>query len=293
MNQLTDKTMAIFPGTGIGDALLTLTLAHNAVRNGYRVEVFNQMLRELDHWFPAFRIQAVPDVARIPSVIESHELVYLDKKFLPENLSSDQLAHCVIASKRDFDRQQHYLENLKDLFVNKMKLQWYDDANGISPPAQYQRCRYPQRVCLHVTSTNAEKNWPIEKYLKLANELQLLGYQPMFILASSEFEERRLLSEHPYSLKVCATLEELAICLYESAAVIANDSGPGHLAACLDLPVVSIFNRKSNAAHWKPLAKQLHIVTPSFRLPGKKGHRYWKQLVSVRRVLRAFKHLKV
>ena len=261
--------------------------------NGYRVEVFSNILRGLDHWFPEFRIQDVPDAEKIPLIMESHDLVYLDKKFLLDGLSPELLKRCVLASKRDFDRQQHYVENLKRLFVKKMNLPWYEDSNGILPPAQYQRCKHPKRVCLHITSANVEKNWPIEKFLKVAGELQSLGYQPMFVLASHEFEERRLLSEQPYAVKVCASVEELAVCLYESAAMIANDSGPGHLAACLGLSVVSIFNRKSNTVHWQPLAHSLEVVTPCFRLPGKKGHRYWQRFICHRKVMKAFKRLGV
>jgi heptosyltransferase III len=292
-NLKTQKTLAVFPGTGMGDALLAIMVAHNAVRNGYRVEVFSNILRDLDHWFPEFRIQAVLDEKLITAVIESHDLVYLDKSFLPNGLSPELSKRCVVASKRDFDRQKHYLDNLKQLFTKKMNLQWNEDSNGVSPPAQYQRGKYPKRICLHVTSANVEKNWPLEKFLKVAAELKRLGYQPVFVLASHEFEERRLLSEQPCNVKVCASVEELAVCLYESAAMIANDSGPGHLAACLGLPVVSIFNRKSNTAHWKPLAKSSAIVTPCFRLPGRNGHRYWKKFICHRKVMKAFRGLGV
>lgn len=293
MNQSQIKTLAVFPGTGMGDALLAMTLAHNAVRNGCRVEVFSKILRQLDHWFPEFRIQDLPDPSSIPLIVELHDKTYIDKQFLPENLVPELLSRCVMASKRDFDRQQHYIESLKHLFENQMALQWHEGGNGISPPAQYQQGKHSKRVCLHVTSANLKKNWPIEKFLDLAKHLQALGYQPAFVLASHEFEERRLLSESPYAVKVCPTVDELASYLYESAAMIANDSGPGHLAAYLGLPVVSIFSRKSNVLHWKPLAKKIQIVTPCLRLPGKNGNRFWKKFVSVSRVMKAFKKLGV
>ena len=48
-------------------------------------------------------------------------------------------------------------------------------------------------------------------------------------------------------------------CLTGASAFVGNDSGPGHLAAFLGLPTVSLFG-PTDPARWKPLGPRVTVL---------------------------------
>ena len=66
------------------------------------------------------------------------------------------------------------------------------------------------------------RNWPQEKFLKIAYLLKESGYDPVFIPGKGNEEWKR------FNLKIeeFDTLDSLSNYLYESGFFIGNDSGP-------------------------------------------------------------------
>ena len=73
---------------------------------------------------------------------------------------------------------------------------------------------------------------------------------------------------------------------YESGAVIANDSGNGHLASFLGVPVVTIYRKRNPKFHWRPDWASATVVCPRLTLPGFRGD-IWKPFVGVSDVIAA------
>ena len=74
-------------------------------------------------------------------------------------------------------------------------------------------------------------------------------------------EVNRLLSGRAVVLAGKTTLRGLAVTLALSRVVLGNDSGPGHLAAAVGAPVVSIFGPTSEAFGFEPRGDNVRVVS--------------------------------
>ncbi len=54
-------------------------------------------------------------------------------------------------------------------------------------------------------------------------------------------------------------LSDLAALIAWAKIFIGVNSGPGHLAAALNIPVVSIFSAANDPVRWRPFTKKLHL----------------------------------
>ena len=89
------------------------------------------------------------------------------------------------------------------------------------------------------------KRWPPAMFGRLASELFGRGFSPAIAIGPGEEEIGRRVSDSsavPVPV-IGADLDpvELAAVLARSRAVVANDSGPMHLAAAVGTPVVALF----------------------------------------------------
>ena len=115
--------------------------------------------------------------------------------------------------------------------------------NGFRPPQGLIHRKYKKRVAIHTTSGEAARNWPIEKFLKVAGWLESQGYEPVL-------------------LPLFPSLEDLASYIYESGYFLGNDSGPGHLASLLQIPHLILGREERHMRHWRPGWGQGEVVVP-------------------------------
>jgi lipopolysaccharide heptosyltransferase I len=124
------------------------------------------------------------------------------------------------------------------------------ERSGLSPG------RY---VVLVPTSAHRSKCWPAGKFAALAE--RIVSESALSVAAVGTAAEKPLVERLCDIAKVAVTnlagltnLEELVAVLRSSAAVVSNDTGPGHIAAALGGPVVLIFGR-SNPARVAPYGR--------------------------------------
>jgi ADP-heptose:LPS heptosyltransferase len=122
------------------------------------------------------------------------------------------------------------------------------------------------------TARGDAKRWPSGYYGELARRLQARGYEPVVVIGPGE---------ETVAEKVCeaagrelpivgrdADVAGLAAVVAVLRLVVANDSGPMQLAACLGTPVVAIFG-PTDPARTGPLGAGHRVVS----LPLEHGHR--------------------
>ena len=160
---------------------------------------------------------------------------------------------------------------------------------GFIIPRTFVARRHPRRVMLHPTSYNPKKNWPAEKYLCLARRLKQQGLDPQFVLSPKERAEWAPRFEAEFAIPHFANARELAAYLYESGYAIGNDSGVGHLASALGVPVLTIYRKRRDGFCWRPGWGNNEVVRPSLSMGVIK--RAWMVFLRVSRVERAFKRL--
>lgn len=173
----------------------------------------------------------------------------------------------------------------------RMHLAQVDKHVPLTPPAGLQHRRHPKRIIVSPDSAGPEKkNWTPRSFFALCHQLQSLGYDPKIIVAPVNHEHWKHMPGNVFETPVFHDIAELSAYLYESGALIANDSGNGHLASFLGIPVVTIFRKRNPHFHWRPGWAPGVVVCPKITLPGLKGA-IWKPFVGTRDVIAALRSL--
>lgn len=146
-------------------------------------------------------------------------------------------------------------------------------------------------VVLHAGATNHQaKCWAPERFAELGGTLARRGATVVLIGGTAERElarQVRMLAPHPEQLKNLAgetSLEDLVALVAAADLLVANDSGPMHVAGAVGTPVVAMFGPTNEHATC-PLTEpgQLHLVTA----PGGAGAGRTMDRISVANVLEA------
>lgn len=160
----------------------------------------------------------------------------------------------------------------------------------LAPPKSLQHRRFVNRIMIHPLSYNAKKNWPREKFVSLAQRLIAKGLAPEFVLSPKEQIAHGSAFSGGFPMPSFQDARALAEYLFESGYVIGNDSGIGHLASLLGIPVLTLYRKRRDGFCWRPGWCRGAVVRPALSLGIARDA--WPHLMSVGRVEKAFQTLK-
>lgn len=114
----------------------------------------------------------------------------------------------------------------------------------------------------------ADKRWPLDRYIALANDQAAKGRTPVFFLGPKEVAERDRVAKAvpgvlfpenaaPAALRGPRLVVALAARL---VAAVANDAGPGHMLAAGGAPLLSLQRDRRKAAKFRPAAQRLEVL---------------------------------
>ena len=110
---------------------------------------------------------------------------------------------------------------------------------------------------IHPAAAFATKQWAVEKFAKVIEDLAARSIPSVILVAPSErvlgFELEKLSSTPAIILNDLTLPEVVALCGC-ARLFVGNDSGIAHVAAAMDTPSVVIFG-SSNRVHWQPWTK--------------------------------------
>jgi len=118
-------------------------------------------------------------------------------------------------------------------------------------------------VCLHAGGSSQHKRWPEEKYAELA--LRLSGLSDVRALLLYSAEESALAQAFARHTRgeiqmVCPdNVRQLAAIVNAANLLVCNDSGPMHIAAALNVPLVAIFGG-TDYKRWGPVSERATLV---------------------------------
>lgn len=277
----TQHHIAILPAQGLGDGLIQMTLAYHLARAGKQVTFYHRFLTQMDKWFPLVTVK--PNQYTTGELAQYDAVIVLDYQKAADMHST--LENVIISPKKAINKKISMLENIVNLAHTLLNDTGITKENGITPPSNIIRKKEKNRIILHPESSDPSKNWSAKKFIILAGKLKASGWHPVFILSPDEQKKWRPLLQDKFETPYFETIDQLATFVAESAFMIGNDSGIGHLASNLSLPTISIFSSKKRAVLWRPDFYQNRIVTPTYPLPKPLKNR-WGALVSVRKILR-------
>lgn len=287
---------AVYCARGLGDALLSMIVANNLRKEKHEVTIYSDALNGLQNFFS--------DIIIRPWLSENLNPAELKREFSPYDriVSADYTPildrlkgeeKLLVFEEKNFDKTKSMVENLMICCKKNLSISHVTKETGICIPKKFSYRSCSKRVIIHPTSMDQKKNWPQKKFFLLAKKLQREGFQVTFILSPSERKDRTWMQCEGVSIPLFSSMEDLCTYVFESAYMIGNDSGIGHLSSLLKIPTLSIFSRKSYSKLWRPGWGGGDVVVPTMFFPGARlKQKYWKKMLSVRKVFRAFLHLR-
>jgi heptosyltransferase-3 len=310
-------TAGVFLHNGLGDGVNCLVLSNNLQLNGWKVDTFQNVMGGMQSWIPHLSIRPYPPLSEISKILASYEWF-----FVAHNDTDPFVLKLVEEGKRRFPErlkviylypskyivnEPYYADCLTDpklsiaanmrLFCEKiLHLPQITDSNGFIAPTELVHRKFMNRVVIHPTSARPTRNWPKDKFVKLALHLQEEGYE-IHLVPGGEKEREAWLDvlQWGFKLPLFSNLDLLARFLYESGYLVGNDSGLGHLASALGIPVLTFCRRRTWADMWAPSFQKGVVLTPHSLIPNIRGFRlrdrHWKKFISVAMARRGFERL--
>lgn len=168
----------------------------------------------------------------------------------------------------------------------KMHLNQVDKWVSLTPPLGLQYRRFKNRIIISPDSAGPEKkNWTPIRFLELCRQLRQLGHSPVIVVAPSNHDQWLNLAKGAFEVPLFNDIADLAAYIYESGAVIANDSGNGHLASFLNVPVLTVYRKRNQYFHWRPDWANANVVCPTITIPWF-GEIIWKPFVRSKNIIR-------
>lgn len=269
--------IAVVCAPGVGDAVILHIVSHHLALAGF--DVLTDTPHQFGRWLSDYHFGPYENCDAIflqyDNTARSKRIHDLDKPVYTFYGSYQLSKHGPLRPGLDYvsDLNRTMVDNvvtsLKTLFALPAT-----SANGFTPPPGLIHRRFEKRVAIHTTSGAPSRNWPLPKFEKVAHWLESQGYEPA------------LLPQFP-------SLEELTSFIYESGYFLGNDSGPGHIASCLQIPNLIIGREERHMRHWRPGWGLTEIVVPPRWIPNWKNFRLrekkWKSFISTKRVINSLK----
>lgn len=308
----------VFCHNGLGDGINCLVLSNNLHLNGWQVDTYQNSIGSMQNWFPHIPVQPYPTLDSLSQILSSYDwyfvvqndtdpfvktLIQEGKKRFPQRLKvlylypSPNIINEPYYQDCFTNPKASIAENMRIVCQKVLHLPKITKSNGLIPLEGLVYKKFPRRIVIHPTSARATRNWPKEKFVKLALHLQKRGYELVFVPGKENVEEWKDISLLGFSFSHFSSLDALARFIYESGYLIGNDSGLGHLASALGIPTLTFCRRKAWANMWAPSFHKGVVVTPSSLIPNIRGLRlrdlYWKKFISVGKALRGFEKLEL
>ena len=129
---------------------------------------------------------------------------------------------------------------------------------------------------IHPTAAFDTKQWSVEKFARLTEELRERGLAPVIVVAPNEKETAQALiaesSARPVFLSDLS-LPDVTALASRATLFVGNDSGIAHIAAAAGVPCIVVFG-SSNRNHWRPWTTQPNEIVFE-ELPCQPCHGYF------------------
>jgi heptosyltransferase-3 len=286
--------VALVLSPAIGDSLLMMTSARNLQQNGIAVTVFGRQIQALRGWFPGVETQDDLGAGDLAAKLAGFDRVIQMHRNKPFAGLEQAHPHVIFLDHICRVRSSHSMaDRLARFCLDEFGLASAHKSNGMTAPAGLQHRKYPVRVAIHPTASTADKCWLPSRFIRLAVKLRELGFSPEFVVAPQERADWIHIERLGLALPDLGSLDNVAKWVFESGWFIGNDSGIGHLASSLHIPTLSLFMRRGIAHTWRPDWGAGQVLIGSTYLPtGFLKERYWKYMLSVRQVSRAFDQMR-
>lgn len=143
----------------------------------------------------------------------------------------------------------------------------YAGSENKKLPSEIEKLLEPseKNVVLHPKSQGSAIEWPLEKYIELANGLVDRGYQVYFTGTEAEgksFRSHLPKKEGIFDLSGKMNLSEFIIFIQRVDHLVACSTGPLHIAAISGVHAIGLYmdERPIHPGRWKPIGKNVDVI---------------------------------
>jgi heptosyltransferase-1 len=191
--------------------------------------------------------------------------------------SSDALISHLYHRKISINLKQHGVTRMRDLFSQAL-----DYSLPSNPPDfglnlkmfQTQHGEEKYLVFLHGTTWQT-KLWPEKYWIQLAGLASRAGYQiKIGGLTQEEIERSQRIASNNTNISIIpkTSINEMSKILVNAHAIVAVDTGLGHLAAALGAPIISLYGATDPTLTGAIGPRSIHLATDFTCAPCKKRH---------------------
>jgi len=119
-----------------------------------------------------------------------------------------------------------------------------------------------EHICIIPAGSNDIKKYPLDMYLKAAEELSR-DHEVRFILGPDMQKEAEALKDTGFAMDIDLPLNRLEERVASSKLVITNDCGPGHFAHIHDTPRISLFAIRRYTHEWFYPTSNSELLLPA------------------------------
>lgn len=146
--------------------------------------------------------------------------------------------------------------------------------------------KFKRRIAIHPAGQTASYHWDDVKWVTLARQLRQRGWQVAFLVKPAERTYWLSLTRGEFEIPVHHSLSDTMGFIYESAILIDNDSGHGHLATTIGCPIVTIDHNRHQSPPWVLENPLVYKVAPRFTLHFYQK-RIWRPFLSIGDIYKA------
>lgn len=299
------KKVLICSQNGLGDLFFALFLAKNLHLHGKEVTLYYGSGSTLNTLTPYCEILAYPKEDAVELDLETYTAIYVfynqDKPYIQKLMDQGKKSYkdkifilypyptSYVKLKPYYDDSEinpeiSFFENIQNFLRKKVEVT-HPITTDLLPIDDGEK--HNNTVVFHVTSSNPSKDWPIKKFMGLADRLKKRGYQVHFITKEKKYFEKewKWLKDLGYQVPIFENLLEMKEFLSQASLVIGVDSGICHFASVLKVPTIVIGRREKILRFWQPMWAKSAYVIPSKWVPNLRLFRirdkFWKNLVSI------------
>lgn len=118
-------------------------------------------------------------------------------------------------------------------------------------------------ICVHAGASSSDKQWSVDKFAFVADNISDLGFQVVFTGVKEEVfiadQISKLMRNKSINLVGKTTLGGVGVLLKHSSLLISNDTGVSHIADALKVPSIIVY-LSSDSTRWAPLDKKIHKI---------------------------------
>jgi len=215
------------------------------------------------------------------------------RAILPEDLYErlQGLASCAGSIRFRKFSTESVVDITLEYMRERMRLSGARRRVPLSPPAGLEHRRDGKRIIVSPDSAGPDKKeWSPGAFIKLCHALRRKGYEPHIVVAPRNHQRWKAMKGNVFETPIFQDINSLSAYIYESGALIANDSGNGHLASFLGVPVLTIYPKQNEHFHWRPGWGPGKVVCPAMRVPTL-SEAIWRPFIRPARVLQELEKL--